>query len=147
MEAEDKAKEFIEQNKNFLGSPNLTTVSFKRVDLSSGNFWGNATYWALNTNNQRIDTIEVLETNIFMTIKNREVVSCTGNWYSSIYIPHEFNINQTKAKTILKGRTVSHTSICGDIYKFKITEANLTASKINGVKIYPIESEDKIQLN
>lgn len=145
-EAINKAKDFIEKNKKFLGAPNSLAIDFSRAELSTGIYWDNASWWFLVTKNQKIDTIDVLNTDIRVNIKNQEVVFCVGNWYPSVYIPHDFQVNQSKARSILLGRSVSHITFGGDVYKVKISQGDLDASKIN-LKIYPVETEDKIQLH
>lgn len=145
-EAIGKAKEFIENNKIFLGVTGSASVDFGRVDLSTGQYWDGASYWMLNSNAQKVDSIEVLYTQIFIRIKNQEVVHCAGNWYPSVYIPNKFNVGQAEARRILLNRIVHHSTFAGVDYTVKISPDALDASKIN-LKIYPVETDDKIQLH
>ena len=102
--------------------------------------------WRIDTHYQKYDTIQVLFSNISILIKNSEVNYCTGNWYPNIYIPAKFNFDQENAKLSLKNKTVRHSDISGQSHSMKITDQTLVTSKINGLKIYPIKSDDKIQL-
>ena len=101
--------------------------------------------WVFKTNNQKIDTLEILNSMIILHITNKEVTWCVGNWYPKINVPDEFNISQTKAKSILNRKKVSHYNIAGDEYKVIISNIDLDQSEVN-LKVLPTETVDKIEL-
>jgi Zn-dependent metalloprotease len=142
----NQANTFIEKNKKFLGITNLAAIEFGRAELSTGIYWDGAGWWYMDTKNQKADTIDVLNTNIRINIKNQEVVVCVGHWYPSIYIPNKFEVNQDKAKAILVNRIEHHSTFAGVDYPVKISQQDLEASKVR-LKIYPVETDKKIQLH
>ena len=144
-QAIEKAKKFIDQNKDYLGVVEPDKINISKAWLSTG-YYDGGTMWRIDTHYQKYDTIQVLFSNISILIKNSEVNYCTGNWYPNIYIPAKFNFDQENAKSSLKNKTVWHSDISGQSHSMKITDQALATSQINGLKIYPIKSDDKIQL-
>lgn len=141
----EKAKKFIDQNKEYLGVVEPDKINISKAWSSTG-YYDGGTMWRIDTHYQKYDTIQVLFANISILIKNSEVNYCSGNWYPNIYIPEKFNFDREKAKSSLKNKTVWHSDIAGQSHSMKITDQALGTSKINGLKIYPIKSNDKIQL-
>jgi len=78
-------------------------------------------------------------------LENGKVTSCYGNWYPEVFIPSEFNYNQSKAELTLIGKTVSHYTIAGKEYTYTISENNLRNSVCH-LKILSKEYEDKIEM-
>jgi hypothetical protein len=144
-QAIEKVKKFITKNKEYLGIAEPDEISISRTWLSTGSYDGEA-MWRIDTNYQKQDTIQVLLTDLLILINNSEVTSCTGNWYPNIYVPQQFNFGQEKAKSTLRNKTVWHSDISGQSHPAKITDQALASCQINGLKIYPIKSDDKIQL-
>jgi len=136
-------KEFASKNPSELGTNNPDELDFYSSSHDTG--YGGSVIWHFKTENQKVDTIEVLETRILFHIENGKVTSCYGNWYPEVFIPCEFNFNQTKAKLILIGKTVSHFTIAGEDYTYTISENNLKNSVCH-LKILPKDYEDKIEM-
>jgi hypothetical protein len=82
---------------------------------------------------------------ILIHLTNGIVTSCYGNWFPEIFIPTEFNVNQTKAKADLNGKVVSHYTFGGTEYSVTISKTDIDKSTI-GLKVIPIETDDKIEL-
>ena len=97
-EAMDLVKDFISINASETGVKNKTDISFSRISTYSG--YGGAIRWNFSSNNQNIDTIEVLNSMIQINLTNSKVTSCTGHWFPEILIPTQFNINQALAKNL-----------------------------------------------
>ncbi len=144
-EAIDKAKKFIVNNKNYLGLEEPDKVVITKAWFSTG-YYNGGTIWRIDSHDQKYDTIQVLYSNISILIMNSEIHYCTGNWYPNIYIPKHFNFDQEKAKSTLRNKTVWHSDISGQSHPMKITDQALASCQINGLKIYPVRSDDKIQL-
>ena len=102
--------------------------------------------WKIDSHDQKYDTIQVLYSNISILIMNREILYCTGNWYPNIYIPKHFNFDQEKAKSTLRNKKVWHSDFSGQSHSMKITDQALASCQIKGLKIYPVKSDNKIQL-
>lgn len=135
---------FASANSAATGVKNAADLKFTSINTDSGYFDG-ATYWYFRTENQRIDTIEVIYSQIIFHIKNREIHYCAGNWYPEVYIPGHFNIDRDKAKSSLLNRIVWHSTIAGVPYSATVTAASLAASTTRLV-ILPLITDDKIEL-
>lgn len=142
--------EAIEIVDNFIANSQIETgiveplsITFSQESTSTG--FDGAVLWVFKTNNQKIDTIEILNSMIIFHITNNEVTWCVGNWYPVINVPKEFNISPTKAKSILNNKEVSHYTIAGDEYKVTISNIDLDQSSVN-LKVLPKVTEDKIEL-
>lgn len=144
-EAIEKAKKFILNNKDNLGIEEPEKVVITKAWFSTG-YYNGGTMWRIDSHDQKNDTIQVLYSNIAINIMNSEIQYCTGNWYPNIYIPKHFNFDQEKAKSTLRNKTVWHSDISGRSHPMKITDQALVSCQIKGLKIYPIKSDDKIQL-
>ncbi len=143
-EAIEIVKSFVLQNSAFTGIKNPATITFSDI-FESSNYWDGASSLVLKTANQRIDTMEVMYTQIIFHLKSRELVYCADNCYPDIYIPNKFNINQKDAKTSLLNKVVWHSTIAGVPYSATITAASLAASTIHLV-VLPITINDQIEL-
>jgi len=143
-EAIEIARNFISTNRIFTGVENPEDLTFIQADYSS-EYWDGATYWHIKTANQRIDTIEILYTQILINIKYKTAYYCVGNWFPDIYIPKKFNISQDQAKAGLSGKVVSHFTIAGQRYEVKISGSDLRASSVNLV-VLPVTNDDRIEL-
>ena len=142
-EAIGKIKQFISQNSSETGVNYPDDISFYQISSDTG--YGGAVGWHFKTTNQKVDTIEVMYSMILFHLTNGEVTSCYGNWYPDIFIPSHFNIDQTKAKAGLNGKTVSHYTFSGSEYTVTISQKDLDSSTIV-LKVLPIEDTDKIEL-
>jgi hypothetical protein len=145
VEAIEKAKEFIVYNKNYLGLEEPDKIDITKAWFSTG-YYNGGTMWRIDSHDQKYDTIQVLYSNISILIMNSEIQYCTGNWYPNIYIPKHFNFDQEKAKSTLRYKTVWHSDFSGQSHPMKITDQALASCQINGLKIYPVISDNKIQL-
>jgi len=142
-EATELVRNFVSNNSSETGVKDPNDLSFYRVKTYTGS--DGAIRWSFISSNQKIDTIEVLHTELLIYLTNKEVSMCIGNWYHEIFIPTEFNVNQTKAKADLIGKVVTHYRFEGPKYTVTISEADLVES-ITGLKVLPIKSEDIIEL-
>lgn len=142
-EAIEIIKYFVSNNSSETGIKNPSDLTFPKMSFSTG--FNNSLKWYCTGSSQKIDTIEVLYSNIIFHVTNKEISWCVGNWYPEIFVPSEFNISQTKAKSILNKKEVYHSTIAGDKYSVKITQKDLEESKVR-LKIYPNLENDKIQL-
>jgi hypothetical protein len=142
-EAIERIKYFISQNTSETGVNNPSEISIDKISVDTG-YEGNI-YWHSSTFNQKLDTIEVINTKIFIHRLNGEPYICVGNWYPEIYVPKAFNFNQSEAKAVLIGKKVSHITFGGDEYFVTISKTNLEKSSIT-LKILPIETVDNIEI-
>lgn len=142
-EAINAVKSFISENKVETGLSSIDNLNFNKFTKDVG--YGGSVYWHLRSENQKVDTVEVLYTQIMFHLTNGKVTLCYGNYFPEIYVPGKFNFSQTKAKSILKGRVLSHYSIAGEEYKFTISEKDLDNCTFH-LKIMPKEYDDKIEL-
>ena len=143
-EAIEKVKSFVSQNTTFTGVKNAADLKLT-FSYSDTGYWDNATYWFGHSGDQFIDTIEVINSQIGFQIKNRELRSCVGNWYPTVYIPGKFNVDRGSAKTLLLNKVVWHSTIAGIPYSATITAASLVASTTHLV-IFPITFNNQIEL-
>jgi hypothetical protein len=100
--------------------------------------------WQVRSSNQMADTIEVLDTKIYFSIKNRELVSVANNRFPDIYIPDNFVFNQEQAKSKLVGKKVSHNTWGGKV-DMTISAADLNSS-VTKLVIMPIKTDETIEL-
>jgi hypothetical protein len=140
----DLLNNFVQQNSIFTGVNNVNDLLYVNFDSFPG--YNNSTFWSVLSSNQRIDTLEVRYTQIHFMIRNGKLVSCNGNWYPSIYIPKNLNIDQSTAKHILLNHKVSYSTIAGEVSYAKINAQDLNFCKINLI-IFPIQADDKIELH
>jgi len=143
-EATELIKSFVSQNPTITGVKNSADLKLT-LSYSDTGFWDNSTYWNVRSANQFIDTIEVLNTQIMFEIKNRELRSCVGNWYPTIYIPGKFNLDRDQAKSSLLNKVVWHSTIAGVPYSATITTASLAASTTRLV-VVPYTINNQIEL-
>lgn len=142
-EAIDIVKNFVSLNGDETGVKNPDDLTFSQTTATTG--YGGSIGWHFRSSNQKVDTIEVMFSEILIHLTNSGVTLCYGNWYPGIIIPSGFNVSQNKALANLKGRVVSHYTIGGTEYHVTISKADLDNSTI-GLKILPVEKEDKIEL-
>ncbi len=142
-EAIEAVKSFVARNKSETGINNPEDIKF--YSISSETQSGGATGWHLKSFNQRVGTVEVVNTEIIFHITNGEITGCIGNWYPEIYIPEHFNTDQAGAKNSLTGKVVTHYSIAGIPYNVTITREDLDQSTVI-VKILPVEKDGRIEL-
>jgi hypothetical protein len=142
-EASDIVRNFVSNNSSETAVKNPNDLNFYKVRTYTGS--DGAIRWHFITSNQKIDTVEVLNTKFLIYLTNNEVSLCVGNWFPEIFIPSEFNVTQTKAKADLIGKVVTHYRFEGSKYNVTISEADLVES-ITGLKVLPIENEDIIEL-
>lgn len=143
-EAIETVKNFVLLNPSETGVENMEELRFDRILFRSGYFDG-STAWIITSSCQNVDTIEIVNTNISFRIKNREVVFCTGNWFSDVYIPDSFIFSQNRAKSSLLNRVVEHYNIAGEGYYLRITSDDLKSSNTK-LSIVPITKGECIEL-
>jgi hypothetical protein len=142
-EAIDLARKFISENPSETGVKNANKIDFPNPSTSTS--FSGAVLWYLRSLNQKVDTIEVLNSSIIVHLINGKVNDCWGNWYPEINIPNRFNYDQNRAKESLVGLVVSHYTFAGQEYRKTISRADLNDCTVR-LKIYPIEEDDKIKL-
>jgi len=101
--------------------------------------------WTARSTHQMFDTLEVLDSKMYFSIKNRELVSAGNNWFPEIYVPAEFQVDLEEARSLLVGRVVSHYTIAGVEWKVTITSEDVNAAT-PALKVLPIRTEEKIEL-
>jgi hypothetical protein len=143
-EAVEKVNNFVSAYPSETGVKNSSGLSFYQIDYGS-DYYDGSTSWTLKSDNQKIDTIEVLNSSIGFVVKNREIISCLGNWFPKVCIPGKFNVTREMASSSLLNHVIGHSTIAGQIYKVTISEEDLRLSKVN-LKILPIISDDRIEL-
>jgi hypothetical protein len=143
QEAIGIVENFALLNKSHTGISSFDDVQFAEISSSAVSSEGSS-MWSFETNNQYIDTLEVLDTKIIFMIKNSEMYWCVGNWYPEIYIPKSFNFNSENAKTVLVGRVVTHLG-WADSWDVTITPENLSESEVRLV-IKPLKYDDRIEI-
>ena len=144
-EAIEIVKTFVSQNSTSTGVKNAADLTFSEI-FSGSPFWDGASSLVLKSANQRIDTVEVINSQIVFQLKSRELVTCQGNWYATVYIPSKFNINREYAKASLVSYVVWHSTIAGVPYSATITTSSLEASTTRLV-IYPLTIGNQIELH
>jgi hypothetical protein len=142
-EATDIVRNFVSNNSTETAVKDPNDLNFYKVRNYTGS--DGAIRWHFISSNQKIDTVEVLNTKFLIYLTNNEVSLCVGNWFPDIFIPSEFNISQTKAKADLIGKVVTHHRFEGSPYTVTISEADLVGS-ITGLKVLPIENDNNIEL-
>jgi hypothetical protein len=143
-EAIEIAKEFLVRNSDFTGIKKADKLDFRRVEMMNG-FWDGNKGWHLNTADQRIDTIEMLNTSIMVNIRGKEVYYCVGNWFPDIYIPKKFNFNNAASKESLINMTVTHYGWSGP-FDVVITRESIQNSSTR-LYVLPIEVNNHTELH
>jgi len=143
-EAEGIIRSFVKSNGLETGVKNPDALSFNQAFESPAQ--DGIAGWYFNTYNQKIDTIEVLNSSFSFQVINGSVTFCLGNWFPDIYIPSDFNYSIEKAKKSLIGDVVSHSSIAGQISDITIKQADIDKSTTR-LKILPQEIKNKIELH
>ena len=137
--------EFLLKNSSYTGVKETYNPEILMVIERNNSHDGNK-QWYVQIKAQKIDSIDVLSTLLYVTIKGREVISCMGNWFPGIYVPKEFNVNQDLAKRFLINKTVTHVGMAGNPIDLKITFESLQKSTVSLVAV-PIEYEDQIRIH
>ena len=101
--------------------------------------------WTARSAHQMFDTLEVLDSKMYFSIKNRELVSAGNHWFPEIYVPAEFQVDLEEARYLLVGKVVSHYTIAGVEWKVTITGEDVHAST-SALKVLPVRGEDRIEL-
>jgi len=138
-------QEFLLKNSSCTGVSETDNPEIIKV-IERNNFRDGNKHWYMVISAQKIDSIDVLSTLLYVTIKGREVISCMGNWFPGIYVPKEFNVNEVLAKRFLIDRTVTHIGMSGNPIDIKITSESLQKSTGSLVAV-PIENEDQIEIH
>ncbi|HEY3390879.1 MAG TPA: hypothetical protein VGK38_14975 [Prolixibacteraceae bacterium] len=144
-EAIETVKSFVSLNPACTGVENASDLTFTQI-FSSTPYWDGASSMVLKSANQRIDTIEVINSQIIFQLKSRELVYCMGNWFPKVYIPNKFNIDREDAKSSLLNKVVWHSTIAGVPYSATITAASLAASTTRLVVFPYSKTADNIEL-
>jgi hypothetical protein len=142
-EAIDIIRDFISENTSETGVNSPDKLGFYSSSNDTG--YNGSILWHFKSENQTIDTIEVMYSMILFHLVNGKVSLCYGNWYPDIYIPSEFIFNQSKAKSVLIGHVVSYYSIGGEESTYTITSNDLENINFH-LKILPKVYEDKVEL-
>jgi|WetSurMetagenome_2_1015567.scaffolds.fasta_scaffold48375_4 hypothetical protein len=137
-------KEFVSNNSSETGISNLDYLDFSKPDKETG--YAGSILWYFHSQNQKVDNIEILNSSILFVLTNKCITTCLHNWYPDVYIPNNFNYDQTKAKTILIGQQITYGSWSGAGTSKTITENDLSGCSFD-LKIMPIDFSDKIELH
>jgi hypothetical protein len=135
----DLIKKFIKDNPKETGVNNVNDFLLLSVKNSSPR------RWYAKSMNQKIDTIEVINSKIIIDVYNGYIGNCLGNWYPEIFIPARFNIELDEAKHYLIGKQVTHHGIGDESYTVTITKQDILQSRTKLI-IIPIRTDTKIEL-
>jgi hypothetical protein len=132
-EAISLAKAYISKNPKETGISDTSLITFQ----DPIHFWGydSASFWIMQTQTQVVDSMEIMYSNVTVSITNGIVVQCTGNWYPEIYIPSKFNISSEKALHDLVGKDCGHYGWAGPM-PARVKQSDLGGSEISKL-IYP----------
>jgi hypothetical protein len=142
-EAKSIIKEFVLNNGSETGVDNLENLNFSRSNKETG--YAGSILWYIRSQNQIVDDIEILNSNIIFTLTNKNLTLCLGNWYPDVYVPNSFNLDQAKAKSILIGQVVTYGSWSGAGSSKTIRENDLNGCNFL-LKIIPVDYSDMIEL-
>jgi hypothetical protein len=138
------AKRFIAKNPQFTGVRDTADLRFTYFKRTTGHSDGSAR-WHLYSALQKKDTLDVLSTQIIITIRCREVYSCTGNWYPEVYVPGRINVTAGEARDILLDMKATHFNIAGNPYNVTITRESLSWSTAK-LMVVPIQTGETTEL-
>src|SRR4030042_1228908 len=136
-ESIELAKEFVSKHTTETGIENPEDLTISKVYSLS-----KETLWTVVSSFQKVDTIEVLYSDIVFRFDEGELVNCTGNWFPNIYIPSKFNFTETEAKNNIIGKRVSHFGWTGE-YLETISKSSLEKCRTS-LKIVSLRLTDKI---
>ena len=138
-ESIELAKEFVSKHPTETGIENPEDLTISKVYSLS-----KETLWTVVSSFQKVDTIEVLYSDIVFRFDEGELVNCTGNWFPNIYIPSKFNFTETEAKNNIIGKRVSHFGWTGEYFE-TISKSSLEKCRTS-LKIVSLRLTDKIEL-
>ena len=142
-EAIAAVKEFVARNPEYTGVNNSKNLKFRIVDSTVG--YNNAVFWHFRTENQSINNIEVINTEILFHTQNRTLISCYGNYYPKVYVPKKFNFDTEQAKSQLLGKEIFHWGWVGQYSAGIVTTEHLKQSTAKLI-IVPLITDEKIEL-
>jgi hypothetical protein len=144
-EAIAAVKDFVSRNPRNTGVNIPNDLRFRQITHDTG--YGNATSWHFRTENQIVNNLEVIHSEIIFHTRNRKLISSYGNWYPDIYIPKKITFDAEKAKSTLLGKEIFHSNLAGQQYSAGI----ITDEHIKGCTakliIVPVITSDKIKLH
>ena len=143
-EAINAVKSFISQNSTVLGVKKMEDVILSRAD--SFKIYEGSVKWYISSGTQKMNGLEVFDTNLSFSLTNGKMTYCYGNWYPYIYIPARIIVNEAKAKTILLNKVVYLSDIAGKPIPMTITAKSLETAQFSKL-IFPLISVDKIELH
>jgi len=124
-EAIAAVKEFVARNPEYTGVKNPNDLRFRIINRS---VYNNAVFWAFRTENQTINNIEVVFSEILFNTRNRELIGCQGNHFPDVYIPQKFKFDTVQAKSQLLGREITHWGWSGPYTVGPVTAEHLQES-------------------
>ena len=142
-EAIEAVMDFVALNPEYTGVRNPEDLQFLRISSFDG--YNDAVFWHFRTENQIINDLEVLYSEILFHTQNRKLVSCYGNHFPEVYVPEKFNFEIEQAKSKLLGKEILHWGHEGQISMGFVTAEDLQQSSVKFI-ILPIETDDKIEL-
>ena len=143
-EAIAAVKEFVARNPEYTGVNNPNDLQFKYIESSV--IYNDALFWCLKTENQKINGIEVDNTEILFHTQSRKLIRCYGNYFPEIYVPEKFNFNAEQAKSKLSGKEIFIVDWSGNPYSIGfVTEEHLRQATVKLI-VVPLETEEKIEL-
>jgi len=142
-EAIAAVKEFVACNPEYTGVTNPDDLRIKRISSTIG--YNNAVFWHFRTENQTINDIEIVNTEILFHTHNWKLVSCYGNYFPDVYVPEKFNLNIEQAQSLLLGKEIIHWGWGGPYSAGIVTTEHLQQSTANMI-IVPVTTDEKIEL-
>jgi hypothetical protein len=144
-EAITAAKDFVLRNPRNTGVNTPDDLHFRQITNSTG--YGNATFWHFRTENQIVNDLEVIHSEIIFHTRNRTLISSYGNWYPDIYIPKKIKFDAEKAKSTLLGKEIFHYNFAGQKYSVGIITNEHLKECTTKLIIVPFVTSDKIKLH
>lgn len=102
------------------------------------------TKWKIMFGPQLYNGIELPFIRIYVWIYGNEVYAISGHWYSDIYVPANFKIDQERAKRIITGEKIRWCDSGGNPHDFIVTAESVGAEI--STAIYPVETANSIEL-
>lgn len=139
IQATEWVEKFLLLNYKHTGvsSTNNLMYSSKNCEIINSNI-----FWNFVVSNQKIDSVEVLNSRIVVELENGKVTWCTGNWYPEVYIPQTFNYSSEESKLLLLDTIIFSEDVQHNV---PLNEENLSESVVRLV-IFPVETDEKIEL-
>lgn len=117
----------------------LLAGNYKITQLNS-----EGTGWRIMFGPQIYNGFELPLTFIYVRLYGNEPYSISGHWYTNIYIPARFKINEEAAKDKVVGEKIKWYGVDGSPREFIVTSESISSKIIK--TIIPVEGMDSIEL-